>query len=204
MPFPICGVPLDTYITVTIDSEGNASLRWGDAYGYTYKSWATSIYANKAVSLTADSAQERTEADIDIMKAIGSNYLGMTKDEIIAATGLNPDYQGRLTNNEGVGIVTYRNNSNTATVPEAKGDFSVLSQFGFSGEVGEVYSNSFHPSSNRLFFSDYFNSSAEVEVKIGKIQYDSNSKATSITVWVRQVKGSGAVPEEFQQIIVTS
>ncbi len=59
--FPICGVPLDTYITVTIDSDGNASLRWGDAYGYTYKSWATSIYANKAVSLTADSAQERIE-----------------------------------------------------------------------------------------------------------------------------------------------
>ncbi len=205
MPFTIAGVPLDSYVTITIDEDGIPTLQWGDAYGYTYKSWATSKYADKTVLLTSDSAEERLAADIDIMKAIGAHLLGKTIDEIIVSTHLNPSYQGRLKNNEGVGIVTYRNQEGTN--PQVRGDLSVLQEFGFSGTVGEMASNSFSDSSNRLFFSDYFNSTAEAEVMIGKVQYDSEGKANSITVWVRQIQPNAStvsVPEEFTEIVVTA
>ena len=193
------------YLTINIDADGKVLLSWGRGYGSTYKSWATSEFANKNAPLTPETAQQRLNADVDIMKVIGSKYLGMTKDEIISATGLNPAYQGRLKNDEGVGIISYRNQGTTN--PQVRGDYSVLSQFGFNGDVGSVASNSYSNSSNRLFFSDYFNSTAEAEVKIGKVQYDDNGKATSITVWVRQIQENSSrevLPNEFKEIVVTN
>lgn len=189
--------------TITFDpASGTVSVAWDAGLGSTYTSWAKSEFADKNKSLTPETSDERVAADIDIMKVVGTEFLGMTKDEIIAATGLNPDHQGRLTNGEGVAIVTYRNQNSTN--PQVRGDLSIFEKYGFSGNVGETAPNSFKDSGNRLLFSDYMNSSVEAQIKVGKIKYDSNGKATSVTVWVTPYNSSEPAPEEFREIVVTS
>jgi len=189
------------YITVVVNGDGTTTVSWSAAYGYKYKVWATSQYARKEVELPAETSQERLTADIDIMKAIGHYYLGMTKEEFLKATNTPSWYQGRLTNSEGVGIISYRNQEGTN--PQLRGDYTVLSKFGFSGEVGSLASNSYTNTSKRLLFSDYFNSTAEGIINVGKLKYDPNGKICSVTVWVREIKGAGNVPSEFQAIEVS-
>lgn len=176
------------------------TISWGNVYGAKYSSMASSDFANKNIQLTEGTADQRMAADIDAMSAIASSFIGMTKEEILEATNTPIAYQGRLTNNEGVGIVSYRNQKGTN--PQVRGNVKVLRELGYSGEIGAQASNSYSNSQNRVFFSDYMNSDNEAEVKIGKIQYDSNGKATSVTVWMRKIKGND-VPSELQNIVVS-
>lgn len=184
-----------------IPSLDKWTLSWGNVYGANYSSMASSEFANKNTELTAETADQRLEADKDAMRAIAARFLGMTSDEIMSATGNPSYYSGRLTNpNEGVGVVSYRNQQGKN--PQVRGDVTTLRDLGYSGDIGSVASNSYSDSQNRTFFSDYMNSGSEAQVKIGKVKYDSNGKAVSITVWMQKIKGDDA-PEELQNIVVT-
>lgn len=180
---------------------GQVTITWGKSYGTRYASMAASDLAPKAATLTAETSEKRTSADIDALSAIAASYLGMTKDEILAATGTPSSYHSRLSNDEGVGIVSYRNQNGTN--PQVRGNVSVLRDLGYAGEVGSVASNSYSDSANRLFFSDYMNAAGnEANVKIGKIQYDEDGKATSVSVWVARIQGE-TPPEELRNIVVS-
>lgn len=179
------------------------TISWGNTYGYKYSSMASSDFADKTVPLTPETADQRMAADIDAVSSIASCFLGMTKEEILEATGLPSEYQGRLNNNEGTAILTYRNQNGTN--PQIRGNVEHLRELGYSGDISAPASNSFSNSANRTFFSDYMNSGAEAHVKIGKIKYDKNDKAVSVTAWVERVNNNGGdVPSELKNIVVTS
>ena len=184
-------------VSVSINSVGEMTLAWGSGYGNTYSIYASSEFSNKNIPLTSETSSERLSADIDIAKSIGSDFLGLTKEELIEVTGLNPNYQGRLTNDEGIVIVTYRNQNGEN--PQLRGDYSAMVDHGYTGDVGNAASNSFSTISDRLFFSDFMNSGAEVNIKIGKVTYDSNDKINSISVWAYINHGNQSdVPTELQ------
>ena len=195
------------YVTVEIDENGNVSLLWGSLYGGKYTK-AAATYSSLSTPLTAETAQERLYADQDAMRAVASKFLGMTVDEILAATGNPSYYSGRLTRNDDkLTLFTYRTNAD-GSHPEIRAvnvSMDTLAELGFdTSGLGGVH-NSFTTSSNRALFSDFANSGKEVNYSIGRVKTDPVTKEViEITVWAEENKGSiDDTPAELKSIVVT-
>ena len=184
--------------------NGQPSLvSWGSLiYGMTYAVNAT-LYGDPSVSLTSESASARLAADVDAIKHIAEQYLGMTKEEFLKATGTNPSYVGRLTNDEGVGVIQYRDNSQPSASKANPQVYSSnaqnLAEIGFTGNVGATASNGWADAGNRAFLSDAMNSHGQYIVHVGHLQYDSEDKITSLDAWVTGKDGA-SVPDELKSI----
>ncbi|MBQ9041550.1 MAG: type II secretion system protein [Eggerthellaceae bacterium] len=196
---PVRGIPEGKAVSYRVKNGKITSILWLTGSGAIYAEAETS-YSDKTSELTPATSEERLYADADAMRAIGEKFLGMTKEEILEASNTSSTNQGRLTNDEGVTLLTYRNQGGTN--PQIKGDYSVLTELGFSGYVSEAASNSFCTSSSRAFFSDFMNSAAEVQVQLGHVQYV-GGKATQVELWVRVYNDKNAtIPDELKCIVV--
>ena len=217
------GVPQDKVLKVSITEAGAMSYKWGNAYGSTYKAVAQSDLADKKTLLTPDTSTERVAADRDVMQAIGDSFLGMSYDDMVAAV-LKPENKNRGNNlksgSDGIVLFTYRENGysngvnekgentkytqpNPQVRPGESGDLSLMAQFGYANNFGEISSNSFANSETRLLFSDFCNDhNKEVQVRIGNVKFDENGKANQVEIWI--TGGSGDKPDELKNIIVTA
>jgi len=94
MPFAISGVPLDNYVTVTIDPDGVPTLQWGTAYGSKWAALSNTTITtvssgdnwygmdgqskiNKKTayeSVIATDNAKRREADVDILNSIADYF----------------------------------------------------------------------------------------------------------------------------------
>ncbi len=198
---PVRGYPEGKFLTYRVRNGQVTSIVWLNGSGAKYTE-AESLYNNKTQPLPTTSAEERLYADVDAMRAMGEKFLGMTREEILDVTNTPSAYQGRLSNGEGITLLTYRNNSTDGSNPEIRGDYSVLQELGFSGLVSESFPNSFSGTSSRAFFSDYMNSGIEAQIQLGKVEFNAAGKATKVEVCVRQWEKSGTVPDEMTNIVV--
>ncbi|MBQ9003374.1 MAG: type II secretion system protein [Eggerthellaceae bacterium] len=188
--------------------NGKPSLvSWGSlVYGMTYAVNAP-LFGDPTVPLTSESASARLAADVDAIKHIAEQYLGMTKEEFLEATGTNPNYAGRLENTEGVNVLRYRDNSGT-TDPNANpqvgsSNIQNLAEIGFTGDVGPTASNSWADAGNRAFLSDAMNGPGEYHVQLGHLQYDSQNRISSIEAWVVPKNGA-SVPDDLKNIRISA
>lgn len=200
----VSGVAEGSFVScIVIDGEVTR-LCWGSLGPGALYERAELLYGDKTVALTADTARERLLTDVDAIRAMAADYLGLTKDEIIAKARQQPAYQARLWNDEGVGLFTYRNQNGTN--PQVRGNTELLTELGFLGPVGATASNSFSTSSVRAFFSDFMNSGVEANIVIGKIEYDADGKAVKIKAWVTVTTYNGVdiqIPTELTSIYAT-
>lgn len=209
MPFKISGVPKDSYVTVTIDKDGIATLRWGSGYGTLwagisgkkidtssggnwYSTDSSSIKNKKTAydDIRKISNSKRREADLDVLNSLASYFNSLNTQQLKDILGENMYNRGL----RGDGLLfKYQIDGGDSYSVRLNPDGATKSTDYFTelGYSAKVYSGEFGETENKYSFSNHnyvdtylFTSDEVIEARANEHQIKFKITDEGTTFWI--------------------